>query len=304
MRFLTIDPMKSRCWCGSTGASLLPHYQDKTLNKLNEPSAFRAAYGPWALITGASDGTGAAFARRLASLGLNIVLIARREGPLNALSQELKQQYGVETRTASIDLYQNGAGQRVIDAANGLDVGLFVSNAGSDPNGSAFLTAPLSVWQEMMQRNIAALVEPAHHFVNSMVERGRGGIIVMSSGAALGGQAGGVVYSATKAFGLNFAESLWAELSPKGVDVICAVCGAMNTPSLNKLLDERNLSVPGLLEPDDVIETLLERLGETPLHVFAFQGNDAHSQKVEDERRQRLALMEQMSKAFYGDVSH
>jgi short-subunit dehydrogenase len=116
--------------------------------------------------------------------------------------------------------------------------------------------------------------------------------------------AGGVVYSATKAFGLNFAESLWAELSPKGVDVICAVCGAMNTPSLNKLLDERNLSVPGLLEPDDVIETLLQRFGDTPLHVFAFQGNDAQAHKVEDERRQRLALMEKMSKAFYGDVAH
>lgn len=274
------------------------------MSKLNTPSSFKATYGPWAVITGASDGTGAAFARRLASLGLNILLIARREDLLSLLSEELKQQYGVETRTATVDLYQTGAAQRVIDAASGLDIGLFVSNAGSDPNGSGFLTAQLAAWQDMIQRNITALVEPTYHFAAAMVERGCGGIIVMSSGAALGGQAGGVVYSATKAFGLNFAESLWAELSPKGVDVLCAVCGAMNTPSLNKLLDARNLSVPGLLEPDDVIETLLQRLGDTPLHVFAFQGNEAHSQKVEEERRQRLALMEEVSKAFYGDLSH
>ena len=274
----------------------MTHIADKAL--------FAQRYGPWAVIAGASDGTGAAFARHLASLGLNLVLIARREGPLNQLSNTLQNDFGIEVRPVSIDLYQPGAGQRVVQAADGLEVGLFVSNAGSDPNGSAFLGAPLSAWKDMVERNVSALFEPCYGFAEHMLHRGRGGIIVMSSGAALGGQPGGTVYSATKAFGLNFAESLWAELAPKGVDVICAVCGAMDTPSLNKLLDERNLTVPGLWDPDEVTATILARLGDTPVHVFIAKGQEAASEQVEATRRQRLADMEHISKAFYGDVSH
>src|SRR5271165_1105083 len=99
-------------------------------------NAYSQKYGPWAVITGASDGTGAAYARQLAALGLNLVLIARRPEPLAALAAELEAAHGVRTRTASIDLYQPGAGERVFAASEGLEVGLYVSNAGADPNGS------------------------------------------------------------------------------------------------------------------------------------------------------------------------
>jgi short-subunit dehydrogenase len=273
------------------------------MTQIADQALFAKQYGPWAVITGASDGTGASFARHLANLGLNLVLIARREGPLKQLSQALGEDFGIEVRPVFIDLYEAGAGQRVVQAAEGLDVGLFISNAGSDPNGSAFMGAPLSAWKNMLERNVSALVEPCYGFAEQMLKRGRGGIIVMSSGAALGGQPGGTVYSATKAFGLNFAESLWAELAPQGIDVICAVCGAMDTPSLNTLLDRHNLKVPNLWDPGEVTETILARLGETPLHVFITKGEETASQKIEAVRRQRLSDMEQIAKAFYGDVS-
>jgi len=267
------------------------------------PNEFRKSYGPWAVITGATDGTGSAFSRQLASVGINILLIARRSNLLSEVSEELRREYGVETRIASIDLYESGAGQRVIEAAKDLEVGLFVSNAGSDTNGSAFLNAPFLAWDNLMNRNIAALTEPCYAFAKGMVERGHGGIIIMSSGAALGGQPGGAIYSATKAFGLNFAESLWSELKTKGVDVLCAVCSAMNTPTLNTLLESRNLTVPGLLEPDDVIRTLLEKLGGgEPLHIFPFGGNEEETARIQKERIERLATMEQIAKMFYGEV--
>src|SRR5271156_2012755 len=93
-----------------------------------DATVFRAKYGPWAVISGASDGTGAAYARQLAHTGLNLVLIARRPGPLAELAAELEHAHRIATRTASIDLYETGAAEQVLEAANGLEVGLFVSN--------------------------------------------------------------------------------------------------------------------------------------------------------------------------------
>jgi short-subunit dehydrogenase len=126
----------------------------------------------------------------------------------------------------------------------------------------------------------------------------------MSSGAALGGQPGTAIYSGTKAFDLNFAESLWSELRPHGVDVICGVCGAMDTPSLQAVLDKRGLKVPGLLAPDDVVRELLERLPQGPLYVTPFGPHNAQAPIVEKARRDRMQQMEQYAKMFFGDLEH
>src|SRR5208282_2066078 len=124
----------------------------------------------------------------LAAKGLHLVLIARRPGPLAALADELERAHGISTRTASIDLYQAGAGERVLSTARGLEVGLFISNAGSDTNGSRFLDAPFEAWRELIQRNVLTLTETVYGLAGPMRERKRGGIILMSSGTALGGQ--------------------------------------------------------------------------------------------------------------------
>ena len=186
------------------------------MNDKPDPAVYREKYGPWAVITGASDGTGAAYAHQLAAMGINLVLIARRPGPLAALAAELEQRHGIATRTASIDLYGSGAAERVLAAADGLDVGLFISNAGADTNGKRFLDVPLDTWRQLINRNVLTVTELAYGFAGPMVGRGRGGIILMSSGSGLGGQPGVSVYSATKAFDLNLAEGLWAELKDLG----------------------------------------------------------------------------------------
>jgi uncharacterized protein len=157
--------------------------------------AFAEKYGPWGVITGASDGTGAAYARQLAERGLNLVLIARGEDKLKTLAAELEQKHGIKTRTASVDLYQPGAGARVLAATAGLEIGMFVSNAGADTNASHFLKAPLSAWMDLIHRNIVAVVEATYGFAAPMKARKRGGMIFMSSGSALGGMPGSAVYS-------------------------------------------------------------------------------------------------------------
>lgn len=266
-----------------------------------DPIQYRTQYGPWAVICGASDGTGAAYARQLAARGLNLVLVARRPGPLTELATELQQVYGISTRTASVDLYETGAGQRVLEAADGLEVGLFISNAGSDTNGSTFLGAPLDAWRKLIHRNVLTVTELVYGFAGPMCERGRGGIILMSSGTALGGTAGTAVYSGTKAFDLNLAESLWAELGPQGIDVLVGVCPAMNTPMLQQTLAKHNLTVPGLFEPEDVVSTLLARLPDGPTHVFAFGPDAPNAPQIEKARRERVVVMRDIAKMFFGD---
>jgi len=266
-----------------------------------DANLFRAKYGPWAVIAGASDGTGAAYARQLAPIGLNLVLIARRPGPLAELAAELEQAHRITTRTASVDLYETGAAERVLQAANGLDVGLFISNAGSDTNGSRFLDAPLNAWRQLIHRNVLTVTETVYGFAGPMRARGRGGIILMSSGTALGGQPGTAVYSGTKAFDLNLAEALWGELGPYGVDVLAGVCPAMNTPMLQKTLSKHNLKVPGLFEPEDVVRTLLARLPDGPTHVFAFGPDAPNASQIEKSRRDRVAVVRDMAKMFFGD---
>src|SRR5690606_19759262 len=153
------------------------------------------------------------------------------------LASELEQRHGIATRTASVDLYTQGAADQVLAAAEGLEVGLLISNAGADTNGKPFLDAPVDAWRQLINRNVMTVMELAYGFAGPMRARGSGGIILMSSGAGLGGQPGVAVYSGTKAFDLNLAEGLWAELKDQGVDVIAGVCPAMDTPTLRRNTD-------------------------------------------------------------------
>jgi short-subunit dehydrogenase len=261
-------------------------------------AAFCSKYGPWAVITGASDGTGAAFARQLAALGLNLVLIARRKEPLSAIAAELEEEHGISTRTASIDLYQPGAGERVLAAAEGLEVGLYVSNAGADSNGSRFLDAPLEAWRNLVNRNVVTVVEAVYGFAGPMRQRGRGGLILMSSGTALGGQPGVAVYSSSKAFDLNFAESLWGELGSLGVDVIAGVCPPMDTPSFRRTMAKVGPMPPGVYEPDDIVRDLLTSLPDGPTRIFPFGPDAPAVPEIERARRARARVMIEAAKMF------
>ena len=263
-----------------------------------ETAAFASRYGPWAVITGASDGTGAAFARQLAAAGLNLLLIARRLAPLQEFAEQLRADTGVAVRTASIDLFQPGAAAQIIAAATGLEIGLLVSNAGADTNGATFLDAPLDAWRALIQRNVVAITELAYAFAAPMRARGRGGIILMSSAAGLGGQPGAAVYGATKAFDLHFGESLWAELHPAGIDVMVGVCPPMNTPSLQRLLARHGLELPALYDPAAVTAALLEHLPHGPLHLFQWGPDDAAA--IEQARRARIAQVTEVAKTFFG----
>ncbi|MDT5223212.1 MAG: hypothetical protein QOG19_619 [Mycobacterium sp.] len=200
---------------------------------------FAGTYGPWGIVVGASDGCGAVFAERLASEGVNVVLVARRQHVLDEVAEGIRERTGVETRTLAIDLTNAEASKTIFAATADIDIGMLVYCAGGDPNYQPFLANPVSAAEALFQRNCLVMMQLCHHFAGPMVERGRGGIVNFTSGAALAGGRNMVAYGGTKAFDMVFTEGLWTELHDKGVDVLCLVLGMTDTPALRQLEFER-----------------------------------------------------------------
>ncbi|WP_319430404.1 SDR family NAD(P)-dependent oxidoreductase [Mycobacterium sp. RTGN5] len=227
-------------------------------------------YGPWAIVVGASDGVGSLFAERLANEGVNVVLVARRQHVLDEVAQGIRERTDAQTRTLCVDLTDADASQTIIDAAEDIEVGMLVYCAGGDPNYQPFLNNPISAAEALLQRNCLVLMRLCHHFAGLMVERGRGGIVNFTSGAALAGGRNMATYGGTKAFDMVFTEGLWVELQDKGVDVLGLVLGMTDTPALRQLEFERGRlasldDVPeGAVTAASVVDEAFANLGGGP----------------------------------------
>src|ERR1700728_627196 len=167
---------------------------------------FAAKYGPWALVAGASDGVGAAFAAGLAERGVNVVLLARRQAVLDQVAAEIESRTSAQTRTLAIDLAAPDAASVVAATTSDLEIGFLVYCAGADPNYEPSLDNSVEAAEAMVHRNCMVPMQLCHHFAPAMVERGRGGIVIFGSGAGLAGGPNMVAYGASKAFDMVFAE--------------------------------------------------------------------------------------------------
>jgi short-subunit dehydrogenase len=218
-------------------------------------SNFVERFGPWALVTGASSGIGEAFARRLAEVGMNLVLVARRVDRLRNLADDLKGRYSVSTRVVSVDLSQPDFLPVVEQATADLQVGLLVNNAGVATTGR-FLDNDLASELAMLGINNRAPLILAHHFGRLMRQRGRGGIIFVSSTVAFAGVPSWSNYAASKAHDLLFAEGLARELRKEGISVLALCPGPTRTelwPGGSKPLFP--------MQPNAVANTALRSLG-------------------------------------------
>ncbi|WP_436740120.1 SDR family NAD(P)-dependent oxidoreductase [Streptomyces sp. BBFR102] len=233
-------------------------------------------YGPWAVVAGGSEGVGASFAHQLADAGINLVLIARKAGPLEETAAAVRAK-GVEVRVLQLDLLDPGALKTIRTVTDGLDVGLLIFNAGANTYGHEFVGGELDRVQGVIDLNITAQLALAHHFGAPMKERGRGGILLVGSLAGYMGQARLSVYSAVKAFSRVFAEGLWLELAPYHVHVLELVLGVTRTPAMERA--GLRMDLPGLdvADPDEVAREGLEHLADGPLRVAG--GNLAAAEK-------------------------
>lgn len=216
----------------------------------------RDRYGPWALVTGASSGIGASFARQLAARRFNLVLVARRAERLREIADDLKNRHSISTQVIVADLARDDFMPLIEMGTEGLEIGLLVNNAGTGEPGN-FLTSDLDEELRMLNLNCRAPLVLTHYFGRAMRQRGRGGVIFLSSVVAFAGMPAWSTYASTKAQNLLFAEGLSVELERDGIDVLAICPGTTRTEllALNGL--GRLLSV----KPERVAGLALRKLG-------------------------------------------
>jgi uncharacterized protein len=214
---------------------------------------------PVALITGASSGIGAVFARKLAARGYNLVLLARREDRLRTLAAELS----VTVETIQADL-STEAGitdtERAIRDCPRLD--LLVNNAGFGTLGR-FWEAPVESQARMHEVHVMATMRLTHAALARMVPQGRGGIINVSSVAAFAQSPGNASYCATKAWINSFTEGLAIELlNAKSPVKVQALCPGFTVTEFHETLGLDIGGIPRFLwmKADDVVEESLHGL--------------------------------------------
>lgn len=225
--------------------------------------SFASKYGPWAVVAGASEGLGAAFASALAARGVHLLLLARRGELLERVAERLRASSGIEVRTEACDLARPDLPAALAALTAGLDIGLAVYNAAYAPVGD-FAARPLEDLIRIVDVNVRGPLVFARTLAPAMIARGRGGIVLMSSLAGLQGATRIAAYAASKSFNIILGEGLWSELKPHGVDVVVACAGGIRTPAYAAAVSREAL---GTLDADVIAEATLAALGRGPIVV-------------------------------------
>ena len=184
----------------------------------------------WAMVTGASAGLGAEFARQLASRGMHLVLVARRSELMSELAQELHTKHGTRCEIIAADLSHPSEPGRVLEQIQekGIEIELLVNNAGFGVVGEVD-NADIDRLLQLIRLNISALTELTYRILPGMLERGHGAIVNVSSLSAFQPVAYMGVYAASKAFVLHFSEALHCELRDRGITVTAVCPGVTRT---------------------------------------------------------------------------
>jgi short-subunit dehydrogenase len=248
----------------------------------------------WALVTGASSGIGAEFARRLAARGMHLVLTARRRELMEELADELHTRHGTRVEIVTGDLSRPDQAKALLDeiAARRITLELLVNNAGF---GIVADAANIDVERvmELLRLNIGALTELTCRVLPGMLERGHGAVLNLSSLAGFQPVAYMAAYAASKAYVLHFSEALWAEVRERGVTVT-AVCPGITRTSFFDVA-----GAPGWLRkyraqsPEQVVKSALKALEKRRPYVVPGWRNHWLSLRARFATR-RLVVTESM----------
>jgi uncharacterized protein len=241
--------------------------------------------GKWALVTGASAGIGEALAEELAAGEANLVLTARRKDRLDALAQRLTATYKIQTQVFLADLADPTAPEKILAFTRdkGIEIDLLINNAGFGKYGE-FHSVPKERLLEMVQVNCSAVVHLTHLFLQGMVARRRGDILILASTASFQAVPYISTYAATKAFDLLFAEGLAEELKPYGIRV-CALCPG-STESEFHVVAGQHKYIRRAETAQKVARTGLKSLAAGKSYVISGLGNylGAHGERLVPRR--------------------
>jgi len=224
-------------------------------------------YGKTALVAGASEGLGAAFAEYLAAEDLDLILLARRPDPLQQLADNLKEKYKVSVTCISCDLGDVDLPEKIEAVLTERSVNILVYNAAISYIGP-FLENPAVNHSYAARANMMTPLKMVHIFGKEMMAQKKGAIIMMTSMAGLQGSGYLSVYAATKAFLRILSESLWYEWKKSGVDIIGCCAGATSTPGyINSDPGRAGFLSPRLLAPREVVKECFRMLGRRPSFI-------------------------------------
>jgi short-subunit dehydrogenase len=227
---------------------------------------FKAKYGEWALITGATSGIGKALAYEIAAKGINIVLVARSKENIEIVSKSIEKEYKVSVAGVSADLSAGEGVNEVISKTENLRIGFLILSAGQDNTGF-FPENKLETELNLIQLNIVSTLKLTHHFSRKMLEHKRGGILLISSLTALMPTPYYSNYAATKSYVQNLACSLYGELKPYGIDVSVLAPGVTDTPmAANTGIDWSATPVKSM-KPETVADETIKQFGKKLLIV-------------------------------------
>ncbi len=227
-----------------------------------------------ALITGASTGIGAAFAKTLAAAGTHLILVARSEEKLRALASQLADQHHIRAEVIVADLSRVGAAHTTFEETQrrGLTVDILINNAGFGTYGQ-FDTIDAEREQQEIMLNVATMVDLTHHFLPMMAARHQGTIINVASLAAFQPIPYMAVYGASKAFVLSFSEALWGEYRAKGVRILALCPGETATEFFTMLGDGYDAPLGNVETPEKVVQVGLRALEQGRSSVVSGRQN-------------------------------
>jgi uncharacterized protein len=252
---------------------------------------FSDRYGPCALVAGAAAGLGAEWARQLAARGLDLVLIDRDGDLLGATADEIEAVHGAAVRQVALDLARADLLDLVRPHIADRAIGLLVYNAAIG-SVAPFLELDPEQIEAIIDVNCRAPLLLARDLLPAMVARGRGGLILMSSLSGNIGSAQLAAYAASKAFALVAADALWAELRPRGVDVLAVQPGSTRTPGwLSSQPAEGQGPALPVMEPPEVVREALDALGVEPVVIPGELNRQGAAALASLPRREAIELM-------------
>ncbi|XP_076803413.1 very-long-chain 3-oxoacyl-CoA reductase-like [Clavelina lepadiformis] len=260
--FLECDCLKylGLCFCAYLALRVLcPLWSLVNIYFLGSYPNFKK-YGSWSVVTGATDGIGLAFAKKLAKFGQNIVLISRSKDKLNAVAEEIQSKFNVKTLVIAADFTDPDIYEAIFAELRDLDIGVLINNVGiSFEYPEYFLDIPdlPGAIDKMIAVNIRSTVKMTEYVLPGMVSRKSGVILNLSSGAAVKPTPLLSLYSASKQFVDCFSKTLNAEYAKQGV-IIQSIVPFYVTTKLSKIR-RSSMLVPN---PDTFVSSTLKTIGK------------------------------------------
>lgn len=218
-------------------------------------------------MAGAAEGIGEAFTLALAKQGFSIIMADRNLPAMHALSEKIAVQNRVETHELHLDLADEDAAERCLEAARSRNCRLLIYVAAKSRISRFVMLEPKDL-DEFVAVNTRTMLHMVHGFANLLISKGKpGGIILMSSLAGLIGPKYAATYAATKSFAVRLAEALHAELKPEGIDILACCAGTVATSTFMKSNPDLGRMRPGFMKAEEIAGCAFRNLGKSALCI-------------------------------------